>query len=81
MPGAGIEPARLAAPDFKSGMSTNFIIRAHHNAQISTHQEKWRRRPDSNRRRRLCRPLHNHFATPPLTLFYVYYSVESNLLN
>ena len=28
VPGAGIEPARLSAPDFKSGMSTNFIIRA-----------------------------------------------------
>ena len=28
VPGAGLEPARLAAPDFKSGMSTNFIIRA-----------------------------------------------------
>ncbi len=25
----------------------------------------WRRRPESNRRTRLCRPLHNHFATPP----------------
>ena len=28
VPGAGIEPARLSAPDFKSGMSTSFIIRA-----------------------------------------------------
>ena len=26
---------------------------------------RWRRRPESNRRTRLCRPLHNHFATPP----------------
>ena len=25
----------------------------------------WRRGPESNRRKRLCRPLHNHFATPP----------------
>ncbi len=25
----------------------------------------WRRGSGSNRRRRLCRPLHNHFATPP----------------
>ena len=25
----------------------------------------WRRGSESNRRRRLCRPLHNHFATPP----------------
>ncbi len=28
VPGAGIEPARPKPPDFKSGMSTNFIIRA-----------------------------------------------------
>ncbi len=25
----------------------------------------WRRGSGSNRRKRLCRPLHNHFATPP----------------
>ena len=25
----------------------------------------WRRRSESNRRRRLCRPLHDHSATPP----------------
>ncbi len=25
----------------------------------------WRRRSESNRRKRLCRPRHNHFATPP----------------
>jgi hypothetical protein len=28
VPGAGIEPARLAARDFKSRTSTNFVIRA-----------------------------------------------------
>ncbi len=28
VPGTGIEPVRLSAPDFKSGMSTNFITRA-----------------------------------------------------
>ena len=27
--------------------------------------EKWRPRPESNRRRRLCRPLRNHSATWP----------------
>ena len=26
---------------------------------------RWRLRPESNRRPRLCRPLHNHFATQP----------------
>ncbi len=29
------------------------------------HCQYWRRGSESNRRRRLCRPLHNHFATPP----------------
>ena len=29
VPGAGIEPARLAAGDFESPTSTNFITRAH----------------------------------------------------
>ena len=27
--------------------------------------EIWRRVPESNRRRRICNPLHNHFANPP----------------
>ena len=36
VPGAGIEPARLSPQDFKSCMSTYFIIRAHnHCAQHS----------------------------------------------
>ena len=29
------------------------------------HSEVWRRGSESNRRPRLCRPLHNHSATPP----------------
>src|SRR4029453_10119754 len=29
------------------------------------HRRYWRRRSESNRRRRLCRPLHDHSATPP----------------
>ena len=33
VPGTGIEPVRLSAPDFKSGMSTNFITRARVNTQ------------------------------------------------
>ena len=28
VPGTGVEPVRLSAPDFKSGMSTNSITRA-----------------------------------------------------
>lgn len=34
MPGAGIEPARPKAPDFKSGMSTSSIIRACKNKRL-----------------------------------------------
>ena len=30
---------------------------------------RWRRGSESNRHRRLCRPLHNHSATPPGDLF------------
>jgi hypothetical protein len=26
---------------------------------------KWRLRPESNRRTRFCKPMHNHFATQP----------------
>ena len=33
--------------------------------RIATLREIWRRRSESNRRRRLCRPLHDHSATPP----------------
>jgi hypothetical protein len=44
----------LLARDFKSLVSTCSTIRA-----------VWRRGSESNRRPRLCRPLHNHSATPP----------------
>ena len=56
VPGAGVEPARpLKSRDFKSLASTNFAIRAF----------EWRLRAESNRRTRLCRPLHDHSATQP----------------
>ena len=32
---------------------------------ISRWQERWRRVPESNRRLRICNPLHSHFANPP----------------
>jgi hypothetical protein len=32
----------------------------------------WRRGSGSNRRKRLCRPLHNHFATPPGVMMMAY---------
>src|SRR5678809_897969 len=54
VPGAGLEPARLSAGDFKSPVSTSFTTRAN-----------WRRESESNRRPRLCRPLHDHSAIPP----------------
>src|SRR5690554_4962612 len=34
VPGAGLEPAHLSVPDFKSGMSTNSIIRARKNNRL-----------------------------------------------
>jgi hypothetical protein len=56
VPGAGVEPARNKIPrDFKSLASTNFATQAIIN----------RPRPESNRRKRLCRPLHDHSATQP----------------
>ena len=45
MPGTGVEPVRLSAPDFKSGMSTNSITRA----DASTF-----RRPDMKKGKRLA---------------------------
>ena len=35
VPGAGLEPARLAAGDFESPTSTNFITRANESAIIN----------------------------------------------
>jgi hypothetical protein len=56
VPRAGVEPARVIHPrDFKSLASTCFATWAYN----------WRLRPESNRRPRLCRPLHNHSATQP----------------
>ena len=54
VPGAGLEPARFSARDFKSLVSTNSTTRA-----------KWRRIPESNWCTRICNPLHSHSANPP----------------
>ncbi len=62
VPGAGLEPACLAAGDFKSPASTDFATRA---GRIASCDGVWRRGSESNRRPRLCRPLHDHSATPP----------------
>ena len=37
----------------------------HHTGYSLVQEPHWRRRPDSNRGTRLCRPLPNHSATPP----------------
>ena len=50
--------ADFSARDFKSLVSTYSTIRAVVNVE-------WRRGSESNRRTRLCRPLHDHSATPP----------------
>ncbi len=60
VPGAGIEPARLAPQDFKSCMSTYFIIRAETAncilAFITTHRPNSQRVTNTLRRKRdgLC---------------------------
>ena len=58
VPGAGVEPAQTFGPrDFKSLASTCFATRAYvYTKRLGS---------ESNRRTRLCRPLHNHSATQP----------------
>jgi hypothetical protein len=69
VPRAGLEPARNKLPrDFKSLASTNFatwakILSCQTMHAITTLQA--RLRSESNRRKRLCRPLHDHSATQP----------------
>ena len=71
----GLEPAWLAPRDFKSLVYTNFTtrpvnlerVRDRASPQLVT-ASCWRRGSESNRRTRLCRPLHDHSATPPLEL-------------
>ena len=70
VPGAGIEPARYfyrgilsplrlpISPPWQKKIIVTLLLNS---------QYKWRRVPESNRRLRLCRPLHNHFANAPLT--------------
>ena len=57
-------------PD-ESAASANSATRAMRTGRIETHLRnvnetgKWRLRSESNRRTRLCRPLHDHSATQP----------------
>jgi hypothetical protein len=58
VPGAGIEPAL----DF----SKRILSPQRLPIPPPGRREGWRPGPESNRGPRLCRPLHNHSATPPL---------------
>ena len=57
----------LRPRDFKSLASTNFATRARVRSRRDAigRRKHWRRGSESNRRTRLCRPLHDHSATPP----------------
>ena len=77
VPRAGLEPARsflrgilspLCLPIPPPGHSFGIFY-----FSLNKLREKWRLRSESNRRRRICNPLHNHFATQPC--------VYSNCLN
>ena len=57
VPGAGLEPARDCSRGILSPLRLPISPPGH---------KRWRLRPESNRRPRLCRPLHNHSATQPI---------------
>ena len=57
VPRAGVEPARSCPRGILSPLRLPVSPPGHN---------LWRLRPESNRRTRLCRPLHNHFATQPV---------------
>ena len=72
VPEAGIEPARhIMAGDFKSPVSTV--------PPPGLLKDVWRRQPDLNRCRRLCRPLRNHSAMAPrlANSIYLFYFVQN----
>ena len=58
--GAGRQPAVV-------GDDGHVVVRVHADRERGTGGGHgiWRRGPESNRRRRICNPLHNHFATAP----------------
>ena len=67
--GRGRTGMALRPGDFKSPASTSFATRAGAGSwRGSEATGNWRRESDSNRHRRLCRPLHNPSAIPPALL-------------
>ena len=71
VPGAGLEPAR----GFPRGILSPLCLPIPPPGHLNNINciLNWRLRSESNRRRRICNPLHNHFATQPC--------VYSNCLN
>jgi hypothetical protein len=76
VPETGIEPVRplsgkrrilspLCLPISPLGHRTMIRHRRCKKSARGAFLKNWRRGSGSNRRKRLCRPLHNHFATPP----------------
>ena len=63
VPGAGLEPARPLSRGILSPLCLPIPPPGQYIAKF------WRLRSESNRRPRLCRPLHNHSATQPESYF------------
>ena len=85
VPGAGVEPAQpysrgilspLRLPVSPPGRGAGVKARAHGATTRIKDREKWRLGSESNRRTRLCRPLHNHSATQPECLLMVFPGVS-----
>ncbi len=75
VPGAGIEPARcchrgilspLRLPVSPPGQTRRDCTEA---VRKDQKERIWRLSPESNRGPRLCRPLHNHSATQPMSVW------------
>ena len=66
MPGAGLEPARPRGLRILSPLRLPISPPGRHAIRHPEHvSDEWRPGSELNRRRRLCRPLHDHSATWP----------------
>ena len=83
VPEAGLEPARyfyrgilspLCLPIPPLGHTNRYQFFLYYTFLNSNVFINWRLKPESNRRKRLCRPLHNHSAIQPLRIGIVYNS-------